>query len=312
MIVFLNLFYFPFCFYDINVFCFKLCTTSCILLVMDTKRIIFSSYAAALLICGGCATTNNKSLSVPRDGAVLKEASSIRHIVSARQLEKASVKEFERIKSRAKNNNKLANDNNPTLKKLILIEKKLKPHAVAWNADSSMWKWEVILIKSDSLNAFCFPGGKIVFFTGIIENLSLTDDEIAMIMGHEMAHALREHARSRMAKTQLTDIGTDILTSVLGLSKNERQIIGFGRQLVSLKFSRGDETDADLVGLDIAARGGFDPKASITLWGKMQKANKSSPPEWLSTHPSGKNRVNELTKHLSKVLPLYERALEDK
>lgn len=272
----------------------------------------FLSFTTSAFIISGCATSPSNQLTGPGDGIVVDQASSVRHIVPAKDLENAAKKEYEKIKQRAKEKKELADNNNPTLKKLIRISKKLEPHTIAWNPDSSLWDWEVILIKSDSLNAFCFPGGKIAFFSGIIEKLELTDDEIAMIMGHEMAHALREHARSRIAKAQLTDLGVDLLSAVIGLNKSERRLMGFGRQLVSLKFSRIDETDADLVGLDIAARGGFNPKAGISLWKKMQNANKSSPPEWLSTHPSGSNRIREISDSLPKVLPLYNKSIESK
>ncbi len=272
----------------------------------------FLSFTTSAFIVSGCATSPSNQLTGPGDGIVVGQASSVRHIVPAKDLENAAKKEYEKIKQRAKEKKELADNNNPTLKKLIRISKKLEPHTIAWNPDSSLWDWEVILIKSDSLNAFCFPGGKIAFFSGIIEKLELTDDEIAMIMGHEMAHALREHARSRIAKAQLTDLGVDLLSAVIGLNKSERRLMGFGRQLVSLKFSRIDETDADLVGLDIAARGGFNPKAGISLWKKMQNANKSSPPEWLSTHPSGSNRIREISDSLPKVLPLYNKSIEPK
>jgi predicted Zn-dependent protease len=272
----------------------------------------FLSFTTSAFIISGCATSPSNQLTGPGDGIVVGQASSVRHIVPAKDLENAAKKEYEKIKQRAKEKKELADNNNPILKKLIRISKKLEPHTIAWNPDSSLWDWEVILIKSDSLNAFCFPGGKIAFFSGIIEKLELTDDEIAMIMGHEMAHALREHARSRIAKAQLTDLGVDLLSAVIGLNKSERRLMGFGRQLVSLKFSRIDETDADLVGLDIAARGGFNPKAGISLWKKMQNANKSSPPEWLSTHPSGSNRIREISDSLPKVLPLYNKSIESK
>ena len=272
----------------------------------------FLSFTTSAFIISGCATSPSNQLTGPGDGIVVGQASSVRHIVPAKDLENAAKKEYEKIKQRAKEKKELADNNNPTLRKLIRISKKLEPHTIAWNPDSSLWDWEVILIKSDSLNAFCFPGGKIAFFSGIIEKLELTDDEIAMIMGHEMAHALREHARSRIAKAQLTDLGVDLLSAVIGLNKSERRLMGFGRQLVSLKFSRIDETDADLVGLDIAARGGFNPKAGISLWKKMQNANKSSPPEWLSTHPSGSNRIREISDSLPEVLPLYNKSIESK
>ncbi len=278
---------------------------------MQVKLTILSLATSAIII-SGCATSPNGQLTGPGDGIVVDQASSVRHIVPAKDLEIAAKKEFEKIKEKAKEKKELADSTDPTLKKLIQISKKLEPHTVAWNPDSSSWDWEVILIKSESLNAFCFPGGKIAFFSGIIEKLELTDDEIAMIMGHEMAHALREHARSRIAKAQLTDLGVDLLSTIIGLNKSERRLMGFGRQLVSLKFSRIDETDADLVGLDIAARGGFNPKAGISLWKKMQNANKGSPPEWLSTHPSGANRINEISNNLPKVLPLYKKSIEFK
>ncbi len=273
------------------------------------KKDSFLIFLQILFFLTGCATQDaSKRLSGPGDGVVVNDASNIRHIVSATELENAAKKEFEKIKNKAKENNELVDKNNPVLEKLVMISQKLKPHTIAWNPASANWDWEVILIKSESINAFCFPGGKIAFFTGIIEKLELNDNEIAMIMGHEMAHALREHARSRIAKAQLTDLGADLLTSMLGLGKNERRIMGFGRQLIGLKFSRNDETDADLVGLDIASRGGYNPRAGITLWKKMQKASQGSPPEWLSTHPSGTNRINEISKNLPSVLPLFEKS----
>lgn len=266
-------------------------------------------YATSVLIFAGCTTLDpKKQLSAPGDGVIVGEASKFRHIVPAGDLENAAIKEFEKIKSKAKERKELADGENLTLKKLIKISKKLEPHTVAWNPSSINWNWEVILIKSDSLNAFCFPGGKIAFFSGIIDRLKLSDDEIAMIMGHEMAHALREHARARIAKAQITDLGADLLSAVIGLGKSERRLIGFGRQLIGLKFSRSDETDADLVGLDIAARGGFNPQAGLSLWKKMKNANSGSPPEWLSTHPSGSNRISEISKNLPRVIPLYEKS----
>jgi predicted Zn-dependent protease len=153
------------------------------------------------------------------------------------------------------------------------------------------------------------PGGKIGFYTGILDRLKLTDDEVAMIMGHEMAHALREHSRERLAKHQLTGIGATVLSSVLGLGEAGRTVMDYGAQLTMLKFSRDDEGEADLIGLDIAARAGFDPRAGITLWRKMSAQSKNTPPQWLSTHPSGNNRIAEIERHLDLVLPLFAQAI---
>ena len=230
-------------------------------------------------------------------------------MVPSRDLIIAAEKEYEKIRAVAEKQKKLAADDNPLLKKLKNILAKIKPHAKLWNSEAVQWDWEIILIEDKQLNAFCMPGGKIAFFSGIVEELELNDDEIAMIMGHEMAHALREHARARIALAQLTDLGAEILSATLGLGKSEQRIIGFGRQLLGLRFSRKDENDADIVGLDLAARSGFDPNAGITLWKKMMKANKGGPPEWLSTHPSGDNRIEQMEKTLPQVQPLYEEAI---
>ena len=261
----------------------------------------------------GCATTNNqKQLTGPKDGVKVENASNIRHIVSSRDLIIAAEKEFEKIKQNAKKTKKLAKSDDVLLIKLKKILNKIQPFATSWNPASLRWEWEIILINDKQLNAFCMPGGKIAFFRGIVEELNLTDDEIGVIMGHEMAHALREHARSRIAKGQLTNLGADIISSALGLGRGERRLLGFGSQLLGLSFSRKDEKDADLVGLDLTARAGFNPRAGLTLWEKMAKANDGSPPEWLSTHPSNKSRLTEIKKTLPAVEPLFNESIDHK
>ncbi len=277
---------------------------------MNINKILYSIFFSFYLI-SGCSTSNgNRQLTGPNDGIDVKGASNVRHIVSSRDLEISALNEFKKIKEKARKEEKLAEEGSLTLKNLKKILFRLKPFANMWNSESKQWDWEVILIKDKQLNAFCFPGGKIAFFSGIIKELKLSNDEIAMIMGHEMAHAIREHARTRIAKAQLTDLGAEILSATFGLGKSEQRLLGFGSQLINLKFSRSDESDADLVGLDIAARGGYNPNSAITLWLKMQKANKNSAPEWLSTHPSGKNRINEIKSNLKKVVPLYKNAIK--
>jgi predicted Zn-dependent protease len=158
------------------------------------------------------------------------------------------------------------------------------------------------------INAFCMPGGKIAFFEGIIQKLRLTDDEIAVVMGHEMAHALREHARERMAKSTATSVGLRGLAAILGLGGLGDVAAGMGAQLLTLKFSRSDETESDLVGMELAARAGYDPRAGIALWQKMSAAAKGSPPQWLSTHPASDTRIANMKKQMDRVLPLYARA----
>ena len=150
------------------------------------------------------------------------------------------------------------------------------------------------------------PGGKIVFYTGILDKLKLTDDEVGVVMGHEVAHALREHARAQMAKSGLTNVSASVFAAVVGGPAGE--IAKQGAGLLTLKYSRDDETDADLVGLELAARAGFDPRAGITLWRKMSAASKGAPMEWMSTHPAGSTRIATIQRNLPAVMPLYEAA----
>jgi predicted Zn-dependent protease len=192
---------------------------------------------------------------------------------------------------------------------LRAIARKIIPQALSWNPRARNWQWEVNLIGSKQINAFCMPGGKIAFYSGILDQLKLTDDEVAIVMGHEVAHALREHARERMGKNAATGIGANILSSVLGLGQLGHTVTSYGAQLLTLQFSRSDESEADLVGMELAARAGFDPRAGVSLWQKMAAANKGAPPQWLSTHPSGNTRIADIQSNLPKVMPLYQRAV---
>jgi predicted Zn-dependent protease len=131
---------------------------------------------------------------------------------------------------------------------------------------------------------------------------------VAMIMGHEVAHALREHARERMGKTAATRLGAGLLSSLLGLGSVGDTLLGYGGQLLTLKFSREDESEADLVGMELAARAGYDPRAGVSLWNKMAAASKGAPPQWMSTHPSGTSRIKEIEANLPSVMPLFQRA----
>lgn len=244
-----------------------------------------------------------------REGGVdVGKNSAFSNLVPAEDVERTAQQQYGQLLQKAREQNALGPDNHPQVLRLRAIARQIIPHALAWNPRAKDWKWEVNLIGSKQVNAFCMPGGKIVFYTGILEQLKLTDDEVAMVMGHEVAHALREHARERMGKSAATNIGANILSQLLGAGAIGQQLIGGGAQLMSLNFSRADETEADLVGMELGARAGYDPRAGITLWQKMSAANKGAPPQWLSTHPSGSTRIAEMERNLSKVLPLYERA----
>ncbi len=235
-------------------------------------------------------------------------ASGMRRLVPAQQLENAAAQQYRQMMEQARRQRALAPDDHPQVRRLRRIARDLIPFAPPWNPRARDWQWEVNLIGSDQINAFCMPGGKIAFYTGILERLQLTDDEVAMIMGHEMAHALREHARARLAKTQATSLGLSLGAQLLGLGDLGNVAANLGTQLLSLKYSRDDETDADLVGLELAARGAYHPQASVTLWEKMVAQTSGGGPAFLSTHPSGPNRIRELQANVPRVMGLYEQA----
>jgi len=235
-------------------------------------------------------------------------ASSIRNLIPAESLENSARQQYAQTLAEARSKGALAPNDHPQLLRLHAIAKRLIPHTAQWNPRARDWKWQVNLIGSKQINAWCMPGGKIAFYSAILDDLKLTDDEAAMVMGHEMAHALREHGRERLAKSKATGLGLSIASSLLGLGALGDAAANVGTQLLSLKFSRDDETEADLVGLEIAARAGYQPEASVSLWKKMLAASHNSGPSFLSTHPSGANRIEEMEANLPKVQHLYEQA----
>jgi predicted Zn-dependent protease len=256
------------------------------------------------------------TLAVPAAGLQLAQAEGVdvgrnsvfTQLVPAETIEKSSAQQYAQMLQQAAAQKALAGKDNLQLRRLRMIAQKIIPHTLSWNPRAADWRWEVNLIGSKQINAFCMPGGKIAFYTGILDQLKLTDDEVAMVMGHEIAHALREHARERMGKNAATGIGASVLSQVFGFGQLGQTVTNYGAQLLTLQFSRSDESEADLVGMELAARAGFDPRAGVSLWQKMAVANKGAPPQWLSTHPAGSTRIADIEANLPKVLPLYSRA----
>lgn len=245
-------------------------------------------------------------------------SSQFRKLVPAEQLEAAAAQQYRQMMAEAQRQKALAGDNHPQLQRLRAIARRIIPHSMQWNNRAAQWRWEVNLIGSKQINAYCMPGGKIAFYTGMLDQLKLTDDETAMVMGHEMAHALREHARERLGKTQATSIGLSIGAQLLGLGDLGNIGARLMTQYLALVYSREDESEADLVGLELAARSAYLPQAGATLWRKMAAAKGGSSnskggadiAKFFSTHPSGPDRIRDLEANAPKVQALYEQALK--
>ncbi|MEO6897123.1 MAG: M48 family metallopeptidase [Caldimonas sp.] len=243
-----------------------------------------------------------------REGVEVGPPSALTQLVSAEQVERAATGQYASMLSQASQQRAVGPADHPQVKRLRYIAARIIPFTYEWNPRARTWRWEVNLIGSKEVNAFCMPGGKIAVYYGILDRLQLSDDEVAMVMGHEMTHALREHAREQMGKNMATRGAIEIGAAILGLGGGGRLLADMGGQLLTLRFGRADETEADLVGLELAARSGYDPRAGVTLWEKMAAANQRGTVELLSTHPSGPTRISDIRANLPKVEGLYARA----
>ncbi len=183
------------------------------------------------------------------------------------------------------------------------------------NVDSSVHQgeWEVVVFDSEQVNAFALPGGKIGIYTGILE-VTENDDQLAAIMGHEVGHVIAQHSNERLSSGQLSQAALIIAGTAVAASDVDNEALwiaglGLGIQYgILMPYGRTHETEADIIGQELMAKSGFNPQESVKLWQNMAKQSESSPPEFLSTHPSHQTRINGLTNNLKKTMPLYQGA----
>ncbi|MBC3373654.1 M48 family metallopeptidase [Pseudomonas sp. SWRI92] len=267
------------------------------------KTLIVSALSAGLLLAG-CQSVNTTS-----GGAVgVERKQYMFSMLSTAEVNQMYAQSYQKSMGEAKAQGVLDKTSSDA-KRVQAISSRLIAQAPVFRPDSAQWNWEVNLIKSDELNASCGPGGKIIFYTGLIEKLKLNDDEIAAIIGHEIAHALREHGREAMSKAYGIEMAKQGAGAIFGLGQDSLAladtVANYG---MTLPNSRGNENEADLIGLELAARAGYDPNAAITLWNKMAKASEGAPPEFMSTHPASSSRIASLQAAIPKVMPLYQQA----
>ncbi|CAN4274253.1 COG4783 Putative Zn-dependent protease, contains TPR repeats [Methylophilaceae bacterium] len=267
------------------------------------QKITFILVTALSLQLASCATTTADSTSgVKRSQFLMMPASSVDRMSA--QAYAATLKEAEQKKT--------LNADKAMLARVRGISNRLIAQVAVFRPDAAQWKWEVNVEKNDALNAYCMPGGKIMVLSGLVEKINATDDELAAVIGHEIAHALREHGRERMSQAYLQQFGLQALAALASGSAvggAAVQAVGAGSQLFfALPNGREQEREADKMGLELAARAGFNPNAAVTLWQKMDAQSKTAPPEFFSTHPANQNRIADLKVLMPKVMPLYEAA----
>lgn len=265
------------------------------------KRWTLAALAATTLLTLGCASTTTGSVASGGQGR------SQLLLVSEQEVTQESLKYYDQQNREARSKGVLLTSG-AEFNRVQAVMRRIIPHVAVFRPDAAQWNWQLVLIDEDTVNAHVMAGGKITFYTGILRQLKLTDDEIAAIMGHEMAHALREHTREKMSQSAAGDLAISLGGALLGLGQGGTQLASMGKQLaLDLPFSRHMESEADLYGLELAARAGYNPNGAVTLWQKMAALGGGGP-GFLSTHPSSGNRTAALQAAIPRVMPLYEAA----
>ena len=261
----------------------------------------FTVIALAVLLAA-CET-----VSTTQPGAVGVERQQ-RMLVSSEEVNKAAAQEYRKVIADAQAKGVL-NRNPQHVQRVRAVAARLIPHTGAFRRDAPQWAWETNVIQDNQLNAWAMPGGKMVVYSGLIEKLALSDDEIAAIMGHEIAHSLREHARERISQETASGLVLGVAGAVLGLGEVGQTLANAVAQVTfTLPHSRAHETEADRLGVELAARGGFNPHAAVSVWQKMLQAGGGGGPQFLSTHPSPETRLSDLRVYADRVMPLYQQA----
>jgi predicted Zn-dependent protease len=266
------------------------------------SRLTLSLLCVTVLVsCETVQTTRPGAVGVDRTQTML---------VSSDDINRSAVQAYRQEMKKAASKGAL-NRNAAQVARVRVIALRLATASGALRPDAPGWAWETNVISSKEINAWCMPGGKMAVYTGLIERLNVTDDELAAVMGHEIAHALREHGRERASQAMAQGVALSVLGIAVGASDTSVQLAQIITDVtINLPNSRGHEIEADRIGVELAARAGYDPRAAVTLWQKMAKAAGGGPPQFLSTHPSPENRIRDLQVYSERVMPLYRAAAQ--
>jgi len=264
------------------------------------KKLIHFLVAASVVAIGGCesvSTTNAGAVGVDRKQQMLVSSDAIEQ--GAAQAYDAELKE-----ARSKG---VLNTDKAQLDRVTKIARRIVAVTPVFRQDAARWNWQFNVQKSKELNAYCMPGGRIMVYSGLIDSLDLSDAELATVIGHEIAHALREHTRELVSRAYAQQLVLSGAAAVAGADQGTVDLASIvGEVTFQLPFSRDQESEADTIGLELMARAGYDPRAAVILWNKMGNAqSRGATPEFLSTHPSPEDRIRRIEKNLPRVLPLF-------
>ncbi|CAD6548486.1 Beta-barrel assembly-enhancing protease [Paraburkholderia hiiakae] len=258
------------------------------------------------------ATPDNVAPGAPNTGRVVRfgNAAVYRNLIPSPMLEAQATAEFNEIVRGAAHSNRLYAESDPHVQRVRAFVDRLAPYALKWSDRVKNWKWEVAVIRSNDIRMYALPGGKIVVYGGLLDRVKLNDNEFGMLLGHEIAHAVREHVRERLGEQQAAQIESGSVPQLFGLADLGVFPLGIGSQLVEMHYGRADETEADVIGSDIASRAGFDPRAALTLWDKLAVATRADRDQgFIYVHPYTPARRADIAKRLADMMPLYAKAI---
>jgi predicted Zn-dependent protease len=258
--------------------------------------------AAALIVAAGCA-----SVETTESGVVgVDRHQSMSALISEADIEQGAAEAYAQVLAEARAKGALNRDPAQTARVRAIVQR-IIPQTATFRPDAPKWAWEVNVINVQEVNAWCMPGGKIAVYSGILERLQLSDAEAAAVLGHEIAHALREHGRERASRAVTQGVVLSVLGTAAGVGQSGVDLAQLALEVtLNLPNSREQETEADRIGVELAARAGYDPRAAVTLWQKMAQSAQGAPPAWLSTHPASEARQRDLALYAEKVMPLYQ------
>lgn len=258
------------------------------------------------------ATQSTLSPGAPNTGRVVRfgNAAVYRNLIPSPMLEAQATAEFNEIVRGAAHSNRLYAESDPHVQRVRAFVDRLAPYALKWSDRVKNWKWEVAVIRSNDIRMYALPGGKIVVYGGLLDRVKLNDNEFGVLLGHEIAHAVREHVRERLGEQQAAQIEAGTVPQLFGLADLGVFPLGIGSQLFEMHYGRADETEADVIGSDIASRAGFDPRAAVTLWDKLAAATRDDRDQgFIYVHPYTAARRDDIVKRLPDMLPLYAKAI---